>query len=208
MASAVDFGDLPSQIKGIGRRFGIRRLEQVHSARLVVGIYVLINSAISIAILSAVAVVTKEPFVFPSLGPTAFLLFFAALKPTASPRNVFCGHLIGVIAGFVALLIFGLTSVSADLEDITWARLGAVAFALAVTLSVMVWLGVPHAPAGATTLIVALGLLHTPSQLLILMLAVVVLIGQGFVINRLAGLPYPIWNPIGEAAVENPSSST
>ena len=202
MASPVDLGYLPSQVKGIGRRFGIQRLEQAHNPRLMVGVYVLINSAISIAILSAVAVVTKEPFVFPSLGPTAFLLFFAALKPTASPRNVFCGHLIGVIAGFVALLIFGLATVPADLEDITWARLGAVAFALSVTLAVMVWLGVPHAPAGATTLIVALGLLHTPLQLLILMVAVVVLIGQGFVINRLAGLPYPVWNPVSDSVAD------
>ena len=59
----------------------------------------------------------------------------------------------------------------------------------------MVWLGVPHAPAGATTLIVSLGLLRTPEQLAILMLAVVLLILQGFAINRLAGLPYPAWAP-------------
>jgi CBS-domain-containing membrane protein len=92
-------------------------------------------------------------------------------------------------------LIFGLQAVPADLEEITTARLGAVAFALAVTLSVMIWLGVPHAPAGATTLIVALGLLRTPSQLVILMAAVVILILQGIAINRLAGIPYPLWKP-------------
>ena len=61
----------------------------------------------------------------------------------------------------------------------------------------MVWLGVPHAPAGATTLIVSLGLLRTPEQLAILMLAVVLLLILGFLINRLAGLPYPIWAPRG-----------
>ncbi len=68
-------------------------------------------------------------------------------------------------------------------------------YPLAVTLSVMIWLGVPHAPAGATTLIVALGLLRTPSQLVILMAAVVILILQGIAINRLAGIPYPLWKP-------------
>jgi CBS domain-containing membrane protein len=47
--------------------------------------------------------------------------------------------------------------------------------------------------AGATTLIVSLGILSTPSQLAVLMLAVVVLIAQGFVINRLACIPYPLW---------------
>jgi CBS domain-containing membrane protein len=59
----------------------------------------------------------------------------------------------------------------------------------------MAWLDIPHAPAGATTLIVSIGLLRTPEQLTILMLAVVLLTAQGFVINRLAGLPYPTWKP-------------
>jgi CBS domain-containing membrane protein len=59
----------------------------------------------------------------------------------------------------------------------------------------MVWLHVPHAPAGATTLIVALGLMRTPGQLTVLMIAVVLMIAQGIAINRLARLPYPWWAP-------------
>jgi CBS-domain-containing membrane protein len=59
----------------------------------------------------------------------------------------------------------------------------------------MVWCRVPHPPAGATTLIVSLGILREPSQLAVLMLAVVLLVVQGFVINRLAGLDYPWWSP-------------
>jgi CBS-domain-containing membrane protein len=70
-----------------------------------------------------------------------------------------------------------------------------VTLALCATLSLMVWLNVPHAPAGATTLIVALGLLRTPFDLGILMLAVIVMIGLGVVINRLAGFDYPLWSP-------------
>jgi len=59
----------------------------------------------------------------------------------------------------------------------------------------MVWAHVPHPPAGATTLIVSLGILREPWQLAVLMLAVVLLVIQGFVINRLAGIPYPLWSP-------------
>jgi CBS-domain-containing membrane protein len=161
----------------------------------VLGTYVLINSAISIAILAAIAALTKEPFVFPSLGPTAFLLFYAALETQSAPRNVFCGHLIGVLAGYLALVIFGLTTAQANLTDVTAPRIGAVTLSLCLTLSLMVWLHVAHAPAGATTLIVALGLLRTPGQLTVLMVAVVLMIAQGIVINRLAGLPYPWWAP-------------
>src|SRR5215510_3283924 len=89
------YGDLPAQVHGLAVRFGLRRLERRHNSRAVLGIYVLFNSAISIAILAAVAAVTKQPFVFPSLGPTAFLLFYSALGAQSAPRNVFCGHLIG-----------------------------------------------------------------------------------------------------------------
>ena len=59
----------------------------------------------------------------------------------------------------------------------------------------MVWARVPHPPAGATTLIVSLGILREPWQLGVLMLAVLLLVAQGFVINRLAGVDYPLWRP-------------
>lgn len=137
---------------------------------------------------------TQEPFVFPSLGPTAFLVFFGALSVQAAPRNVFFGHLIGVIAGVIALLIFGLYGVAPDLESVSLARIGARTVCVALTLSLMIWTGTPHAPAGATTLIVGLGLLQTPSQLATLMGAVVLMALLAIVINRLAGLPYPLWS--------------
>ena len=66
----------------------------------------------------------------------------------------------------------------------------------------MVWCRVPHPPAGATTLIVSLGILREPWQLAVLMLAVALLVVQGFVINRLAGIDYPVW-----AARSAPGSS-
>ncbi len=69
----------------------------------------------------------------------------------------------------------------------------------------MAWLDIPHAPAGATTLIVSIGLLRTSEQLGILMLALVLLTVQGFVINRMAGLPYPVWSPIPPAEAPPPT---
>jgi hypothetical protein len=108
---------------------------------------------------------------------------------------VFCGHLIAVLAGYLALAIFGLTTTPSDLSNVTAPRIGAVTVCLCLTLSLMVWLNVPHAPAGATTLIVGLGLMRTPAQLTVLMIAVVLMIAQGIAINRLAMLPYPLWAP-------------
>jgi CBS-domain-containing membrane protein len=59
----------------------------------------------------------------------------------------------------------------------------------------MVWARVPHPPAGATTLIVSLGILREPWQLGVLMVGVALLVVQGFVINRVAGIDYPAWAP-------------
>lgn len=200
---AMRESNLSDQILGFGKRFNLSFLEQNHNSRLVLTAYVFVNSAITIAILSVIALVTDLPFVFPSLGPTAFILFFSSMSAAACPRNVISGHLIGVLAGFGALAVFGLLSVGPDLDDTSWQRLGAVALCLSVTLAVMVLLNVPHAPAGATTLIVGLGLMRTPGQLTILMLAVVLMVVQAMVINRLAGLAYPWWGPASE-----PSTTT
>ena len=58
----------------------------------------------------------------------------------------------------------------------------------------MVLLDVGHPPAGATTLIVSLGIISKPSELAIIEVAVFLLVAQAFAINRLAGLPYPLWS--------------
>ncbi|MEZ5116097.1 MAG: HPP family protein [Candidatus Nanopelagicales bacterium] len=157
------------------------------------GWYLLVASAASIAVVGVLALATHQPFVFPSLGPTAYIVFATPLALAACPRSVLGGHLVGVLAGVVGLLAFGLWGVAPDLEDVTWARVGAVTVALALTLSVMTWLGVAHAPAGATTLIVALGLLDTVGDLVVMMAAVLVLVVVAAVINRVFGTATPWW---------------
>lgn len=80
------------------------------------------------------------------------------------------------MAGYVSLAIFGLLDAGpAILVGVTWAQVGATALSLSLTSGVMVWLRVPHPPAGATTLIVNLGLITTVPKLVVLMLGVVLL---------------------------------
>lgn len=160
----------------------------------VLGLYALVNGLLSIAIMTAAAMVTGVPLVFPSLGPTAYLLFSDPLGRAACPRNTLIGHGIGVLAGYGSLVVFGLADTAAAM-DIEPARVGAAALSLALTSALMVWFGAPHAPGAATTLIVSLGIIHRPLELVVLMGAVVLLVVQGFLINRLAGVPYPIWSP-------------
>lgn len=189
-------GDLAAIVEGFGRRFRIPALTARHSSTAVMGLFAFVNGVISIGIMAAAALATGQPFVFPSLGPTAFLLFYTPTSTSASPRNTICGHAIGAGAGYISLVVFGLTSAAPALSSgVTWHQVGAAALSLGLTSGLMVWLRVPHPPAGATTLIVSLGILHTPAQLSVLMFAVLLLVVQGYVINRVAGIPYPRWAP-------------
>jgi len=156
--------------------------------------YVALNSFVTIALLTLLALLTRNPFVFPSLGPTAYLFFFSPQAESASPRNAVLGHLIGLLCGFAAYRITGMHPFPQGFGgEVYWPRILASALALALTGAIMVLLHVNHPPAGATTMIVSLGILAKPEYLVIIEIAVVLLAAQAFVINRLAGLQYPIW---------------
>lgn len=189
-------GDMAAVVLGLARRMRLTSLTERHDSTVVLGLFAFLNGLIAIGVMAFVAYVTGEAFVFPSLGPTAFLLFYTPLQPAASPRNTLGGHAIGAAAGYLALVVFGLTDDAPALATtVTGARVGAAALSLGLTSGAMVWARVPHPPAGATTLIVSLGILRETGQLAVLMVAVALLVLQGFAINRLAGIPYPVWRP-------------
>jgi CBS-domain-containing membrane protein len=188
-------GQLSDVVGGLARRLRLPALERRHNSTAVLGAFGLVNGFVSIALMAAAAAVTRQPFLFPSLGPTAFLLFYTPRAASACPRNTLAGHLIGVLAGYGSLAAFGLTDAGPAGTHVTAARIGAAALSLGVTAGAMAWLRVPHPPAGATTLIISLGLLTRPAELAVLMLAVLFLAGQGIAINRFAGIDYPLWAP-------------
>jgi len=185
------------------------RLLRSFPERLVWALFVLCMGFISIAILAAVARISHTPFVFPSLGPTAILFFFHPMSPSASPRHALYGHGIGILCGYGSLLLLGLQHAGSEMGGGTSVRrLIAVALSLATTAFFMVLLRAAHAPAGATTLIISLGLITRPFHLLVIELAVALLCVQSFVFNRLVGLDYPLWaGPIDSAMEEIRTSS-
>jgi hypothetical protein len=132
-------------------------------------------------VVALLAWVTGEPVVFPSLGPTAYVLAVAPDRETSQPRRVLGGHAIGVVAGFLAYhaLAPGLTvPASLDPASLAGARLAASAVvSVTLTAGAMLATDLRHAPACATTLIVALGLLPTLRQAALIALAVAVLVG-------------------------------
>jgi CBS-domain-containing membrane protein len=143
-------------------------------------------------VIGLAATVTARPFIFPSLGPTAIMLFANPLDRASSPRNVVIGHLIGAASGYFALAITGLLNVPLD-QHVGIHRVIAAAIALALTAGLSIAGNAEHPPAGATTLIVSLGILPKPIDFLFLMAAVLALTLLGLLINRASGIPYPLW---------------
>lgn len=158
-----------------------------------------LSGTVSIGLMGGLAHFAHAPFVFPSLGPTAFLLFYRPGAAASCPRNTIVGHLVGAACGLGAILLFGLYGEPDAITDgVTWARAGAAALSLGGTAGVMVLLRSPHPPAGATTLIVSLGFLTHPAHLAVLMAAVGLLVLQAMITHAIAGTSYPRWAPARE----------
>ncbi len=184
----------PQVTRGLVQRLRLTRLLGRFPERPVWAAFMFVNGFVSIALLAAVAMVSGTPFVFPSLGPTAFLFFFTPTSPTASPRHTMLGHAIGILCGYGALLLCGLSHAPpAIATGVDGPRVLAAALSLAATGALMILFKAAHPPAGATTLIVSLGIVTRPLHLLLIEVAVAVLTLQAIAINRLAGLDYPLW---------------
>ena len=185
----------PQVVRGLAGRLRMARLLRRFPERNVWAAFMFVNGFVTIALLAALAMVSRTPFVFPSLGPTAFLFFFTPTLPTASPRHSIYGHAIGIVCGYGALLATGLQHAPpAMVAGVDFRRVLAAALSLAATGALMILLKAAHPPAGATTLIISLGIVTRPFYLLVIEIAVALLTVQAIVINRLAGIDYPLWS--------------
>ncbi|MBZ6494990.1 HPP family protein [Natrinema longum] len=125
--------------------------------------------------------VTGQALLFPSLGPSAFLLATVRDGEVTAAWRVIGGHCIGVVAGLVAYhaIAPGLVVVTTE-PMLATDQLRLVAsgvLAVVLTSGGMLATETVHPPACATTLIVALGLLTSILEGGLIVLAVVVLVG-------------------------------
>lgn len=141
------------------------------------------TTARACSLLVALAVLawgSGQPYLFPSLGPSAYALAVSPSAATSQPQRVFGGHLFGVIAGLLAyhVLAPGLSVTQLPpAHSLGALQLAASAVvAVGLTTAAMVSTDLRHAPACATTLIVALGLLTTPLEAGVVLSAVLLLV--------------------------------
>jgi HPP family len=153
------------------------------------GLYAGVLGLSVLALCGAVGLATKQPWLFPSLGPTVMLFFESGHEPTARPQNALVGHLVGIAAGAALLHAFGLTGLPpAPVGGLTAGYVAAGALSVAVTSLVLQVIRLPHPPAGASTLIVSLGILTTGTELATMAAAVVLVTVAGWGANTALGL--------------------
>lgn len=151
-------------------------------------------AAVILAVVGAMGLVLHPPWLFPSLGPTAMLMLESPEDPSARFGNALVGHVVAVVVGLGALFVCGLYGQpSAPTAGLSGRYVVAGVLSVAVTMLV---LGIvhrphPHPPAGATTLIVSLGILSTPAELASVLGAVVVVAGLSWLATSAARRPEP-----------------
>lgn len=154
------------------------------------------NGALSVGLLAGIALITQEPFIFPSVGASAFILFYRPLVAAASPRNVLLGHTIGVLTGWASLWMFGLLGAPSAFDaGMDTMRVAATAVGMGLACAMMVWMRAAHPPAAATSLLVSMGLISSLWHLPLLLAGASILVLQALVMHRIAGVKYPYWSP-------------
>jgi CBS domain-containing membrane protein len=183
-----------AHVEGLFERIGLGKFARPLPPLALWAAYVFVNGFLSIALLALLTVATGVPFIFPSLGPTAYQLFFQPRAESSTPRNTLIGHAIGLVCGYAAFRLAGMpVSVAAAGGRFDMRPVVAAALSLAATAALMILFRASHPPAGATTLIVSLGIITRPAYLAVIEAAVLLIILQAYGIHRLAGLPYPLW---------------
>jgi CBS domain-containing membrane protein len=174
-------------------------VRNVKNMRIVLVVFVFLEGATAMGTITMIAYLTDLPLLFPQLGPSAFILFYTPMSMAASPRNCILSHTMAVVAGLFSIHLLAIIFPEAGLLNsgiIGWYRVAAISLAMGLISVMMIATQSTHPPAAASALIAAMGYLENPVQLLGIASALVLLVLEAFLFNRiLGGLPYPIWRP-------------
>jgi hypothetical protein len=110
-------------------------------------------------VVGAAAYATSQPFLYPSLGPTAFLQAEFPFHRTSQFRDTTFGHLIGIASGLAAVFILGARSepqldISMRLPP---RRIGAAALTVTLVIILQLVFNISNPPSAGTGLLFALG---------------------------------------------------
>lgn len=148
-----------------------------------------------ILIVSLAAWLSRQPLIFASLGPTAYEQIETPRQPSARPYNVIVGHLIAILAGFIALYCTRAWMA----PEVTAGSVALSRVEAAVLSSVLTVLGTLAAraqqPAAiATTLLISLGVMQSWQDALLMMAAVLLMTLCGEPMRRWRALEIMNWD--------------
>lgn len=150
--------------------------------------------AFLLVVLGLVSWVTGEPFLIPSLGPSAFLLATLPDEEMNYPRRIVGAEVIAAFSGFAAFhaVVGGDVAVTSaqPLSLVALRQVLSTFFAATLTTVGTYATGFQHPPAYATTLIVSLGILTSPRGIGFFMVALLVMVG----LHETVGKRFPLWN--------------
>lgn len=152
-----------------------------------------INVALHFVLLGGLAWGTGQPILFPSLGPSAYLLATGENPRAEGAYHVIGGHAIAAVAGLVTYVALADGLVALDAFEAGTPFSPAVGrlvlsglVAMVLTTIGMLWSDTNHPAACATTLIVALGLMSSLLEIGIIVGSVALLVGfHGTVVERI-----------------------
>ena len=128
-------------------------LGHVHSFRAAV------LSALGLVFIALIGAIVHQPLLFPSLGPTIFVITLAPNEPISRFRNIIIGHGIGIISALMTTPVVGLVQQQFPYSEMIAQLAYGLAAALAVSLTILLQVTIHslHPPAAATTMLLVLG---------------------------------------------------
>ena len=149
-------------------------------------LWVPMMSAALTLLVGLLGLVTGRPWLGPSLGPSIILVTMSPAHPTARGWNIIAGHFIGLAAGLAVVALLGAQNAPNPIQtgQLEPVRVAAATLAILLTSLGGIITRSSHPPAAATTLLVALGAIAKPEQILATMVGVLIVAVAGEAVRR------------------------
>lgn len=146
-----------------------------------------LTGALLIFVVGLVSLVARRPWLFASLGPTAYLHAENPEHRSSRFYNTVVGHLVALCSGFLAVWMLNAWNAPNVMATghLTPVLVLACTLAIGLMILVVLTLHASHQPAGATTLLVALGTFQTLHDAVIVIVGVLLIAIIGEPIRRL-----------------------
>jgi hypothetical protein len=177
-----------------GRRRGALGGRAAAIARIPDAVWSPVVVAVLCAAAGLIGLAVGQPWLFASLGPTAFLQAHQARSRASGFYNTVVGHTVGIAVGYAMVALFSLGPATAVFAtyDLTASRVWASVLAVGLTMLIQIPLKAYHPPAAATTLLITLGAFRRQWSDVIALFAgvlIVAVLGEGFRRLRERGMP-------------------